>query len=87
MYRPGHEDQGEDQAVEPDRDGPDIGQCGRYPHLYGHAAPLPNTRSKASRGVTDSPVTPLKYICCLHLKMELRSCARGRQWCGIVHYC
>ena len=23
---------------------------------------------------------------CLHLKMEFRSCARGRQWCGIFHY-
>jgi len=25
-------------------------------------------------------------VCCLHLKMEFRSCARGRQWCGIIHY-
>jgi len=25
------------------------------------------------------------YIC-LHLKMEFRVCARGRQWCGIFHY-
>jgi len=25
------------------------------------------------------------YVC-LHLKMEFRSCARGRQWCGIFHY-
>jgi len=25
-------------------------------------------------------------ICCLHLKMEFCSCARGRQWCGIIHY-
>ena len=24
--------------------------------------------------------------CCLHLKMEYCSCARGRQWCGIIHY-
>ena len=23
---------------------------------------------------------------CLHLKMEFRTCARGRQWCGIFHY-
>ena len=23
---------------------------------------------------------------CLHLKMEFCSCARGRQWCGIIHY-
>jgi len=23
---------------------------------------------------------------CLHLKIEFRSCARGRQWCGIFHY-
>jgi len=22
------------------------------------------------------------HYCCLHLKMEFRSCARGRQWCG-----
>jgi len=26
------------------------------------------------------------HVCCLHLKMEFRSCARGRQWCGIIHY-
>ena len=25
-------------------------------------------------------------LCCLHLKMEFRSCARVRQWCGIIHY-
>ena len=25
------------------------------------------------------------YVC-LHLKMEFRLCARGRQWCGIIHY-
>ena len=25
------------------------------------------------------------HVCCLHLKMEFRSCARGRQWCGIIH--
>jgi len=25
-------------------------------------------------------------LCCLHLKMEFCSCARGRQWCGIIHY-
>jgi len=25
------------------------------------------------------------YVC-LHLKMEFRSCARGRHWCGIFHY-
>ena len=25
-------------------------------------------------------------VCCLPLKMEFRSCARGRQWCGIFHY-
>jgi len=23
---------------------------------------------------------------CLHLKMEFRSCARGRQWCSTLHY-
>ena len=26
------------------------------------------------------------HVCCLLLKMEFRSCARGRQWCGIIHY-
>jgi len=26
------------------------------------------------------------HVCCLHLKMESCSCARGRQWCGIIHY-
>jgi len=26
------------------------------------------------------------HVCCLHLKMEFRSCTRGRQWCGII-YC
>jgi len=26
------------------------------------------------------------HVCCLHLKMEFRSCARGCQWCGIIHY-
>ena len=26
------------------------------------------------------------HVCCLHLKMELRSCDRGCQWCGIIHY-
>jgi len=26
------------------------------------------------------------HVCCLHLKMEFRSCARGRQWCGIINY-
>ena len=26
------------------------------------------------------------HVCCLHLKMEFRSCARGRQVCGIIHY-
>ena len=26
------------------------------------------------------------HVCCLHLKIEFRSCARGRQWCGIIHY-
>jgi len=26
------------------------------------------------------------HVCCLHLKMEFCWCARGRQWCGIVHY-
>jgi len=25
------------------------------------------------------------HVCCLHLKMEFRSCARGRQWVGIIH--
>jgi len=24
------------------------------------------------------------HVCCLHLKMEFCSCARGRQWCGII---
>jgi len=26
------------------------------------------------------------HVCCLHLKIEYCSCARGRQWCGIIHY-
>jgi len=26
------------------------------------------------------------HVCCLHLKMEFCSCARGRQLCGIIHY-
>ena len=26
------------------------------------------------------------HVCCLHLQMVFRSCARGRQWCGIIHY-
>jgi len=26
------------------------------------------------------------HVCSFHLKMEFRSCARGRQWCGIIHY-
>ena len=26
------------------------------------------------------------HVCCLHLKMKFRSCARGRQWCGIIHH-
>jgi len=26
------------------------------------------------------------HVCCLHLKMEFRSCARVRPWCGIIHY-
>ena len=26
------------------------------------------------------------HVCCLHLKMEFRSCSRRRQWCGIIHY-
>ena len=26
------------------------------------------------------------HVCCLHLKVEYPSCARGRQWCGIIHY-
>ena len=26
------------------------------------------------------------HVCCLHLKMEFRSCVRGHQWCGIIHY-
>jgi len=25
-------------------------------------------------------------VCCLHLKIEFRSCARRRQWCGIFYY-
>jgi len=25
-------------------------------------------------------------VCCLHLKIEFRSCARGRQWWDIFHY-
>ena len=25
------------------------------------------------------------HVCCLHLKMEFCLCARGRQWCGIIH--
>jgi len=25
-------------------------------------------------------------VCCLHLKIEFRSCARGRPWCGIFHW-
>ena len=25
-------------------------------------------------------------VCCLHFKIEFRSCDRGRQWCGIFHY-
>jgi len=24
------------------------------------------------------------HVCCLHLKMEFRSCTRGRQWCGVM---
>jgi len=27
------------------------------------------------------------HVCCLHLKMEFRSCARGHQWLGIIQYC
>ena len=27
-----------------------------------------------------------RIVCCLHLKIEFRSCAKGRQWCGIFHY-
>ena len=26
------------------------------------------------------------HVCCLRLKKEFCSCARGRQWCGIIHY-
>jgi len=26
------------------------------------------------------------HVCCLHFKMEFRSCSRVRQWCGIIHY-
>jgi len=26
------------------------------------------------------------HACYLHLKIEFRSCATGRQWCGIIHY-
>jgi len=26
------------------------------------------------------------HVRCLHLKMEFRSCARGRQRCSIIHY-
>jgi len=26
------------------------------------------------------------HVCCLHLKIEFRSCARGCQWCGYIHY-
>ena len=26
------------------------------------------------------------HVCCSHLKMEFCSCARGRQWCGIIQY-
>jgi len=25
-------------------------------------------------------------VCCLHLKIEFRSSARGRQWCGIFYH-
>jgi len=25
-------------------------------------------------------------VCCSHWKIEFRSCARRRQWCGIFHY-
>ena len=25
------------------------------------------------------------HVCCLHLEKEFRPCARGRQWCGILH--
>ena len=25
-------------------------------------------------------------VCCLHLRIEFRSCARIRQWCGNFHY-
>ena len=27
-----------------------------------------------------------EHVCCLHLKMDFRLCARGRQWCCIIHY-
>jgi len=26
------------------------------------------------------------HVCWLYLQIEFRSCARGRQWCGISHY-
>jgi len=32
-----------------------------------------------------SGIMECTYVCCLHLKMEFCSCARGRQWCGIIH--
>jgi len=37
--------------------------------------------------IFSGPQTQRSWIeCCLHLKIEFCSCARGRQWCGIFHY-
>jgi len=48
---------------------------------------LPATPFTATHSVTIGTISIwLEFFIKVLLKMEFRSCARGRQWCGIFHY-
>ena len=57
--------------------------------LCGGCKKSPRTTSLCSHIVLvlrDHGVYMYVVYICLHLKLVFRSCARGRHWCGIIHY-
>ena len=67
-------------------------QCRLLLYMYVHMY-IDSTRYTIlynnNTGMYNEPRHELDYTgitVIVELKMEFRSCARGRQWCGIIHY-
>ena len=54
--------------------------------LCGGCKKSPRTTSLCSHIFSGPQGSWSVHVCCSHLEMDFRSCARGRQWCGIIHY-